>query len=168
MAKCFKVYLIGGSIPSKTKSGKFGNSCLCFDDKGKLQARFNKMHLCDISVKNQIAFSEGDMIEPGKTLAIFKTPYATVSPEEYLVWDCDLLRYSIPWTAYAACSQRGSWLHGVSSRPQQDIWSNVVWRPCCLQSHRYAELCGYLFTSYSPSRWAISWLWALSSSWPKG
>lgn len=37
------------------------------------------MHLCDISVKNQISFSEGDTIEPGSQLSVFQTPYATVS-----------------------------------------------------------------------------------------
>ena len=65
-AKENKVAIIGGSIPFKTTSkNKVSNTCLVIDTKGKIAARYDKMHLFDVALDKDYTHKESEHINGG-------------------------------------------------------------------------------------------------------
>ena len=77
IAKKYKKYIIGGSIP-ELKDDKVYNTTSCFDASGEIVAKYSKSHLFDVSVKGGIHCTESKHITPGENFAIFKTPYCKI------------------------------------------------------------------------------------------
>ena len=74
-AKRNAVWLIGGSIPLEASvPEKVRNSSLLFDDKGKLVARYDKIHLFGLDL-GQEHFNEARTIEPGDKIMVTDTPF---------------------------------------------------------------------------------------------
>lgn len=74
-AKKHKIWLVGGSIPLEaTVPNKVRNSCLVYDDKGKVVARYDKIHLFNLNLGNE-HYLEEDTIEPGKKIVTVDTPF---------------------------------------------------------------------------------------------
>ena len=72
-------YIIGGSIGEKSESGdKYYNTCVCFDRKGEILAKYSKMHLFDIDIPGRITFKESEFMLPGNTYCILETEYCNV------------------------------------------------------------------------------------------
>jgi predicted amidohydrolase len=68
-AKKNKVSIIGGSIPFKTdKKNKVSNTCLVIDTKGKIQTRYDKMHLFDVSLNEAYMLNESGHIKGGDSV----------------------------------------------------------------------------------------------------
>jgi deaminated glutathione amidase len=60
------VALVGGSIPLKTTSkSKVTNTCIVFDTKGVVVARYDKLHLFDVSLDGENTFEESQYIKRG-------------------------------------------------------------------------------------------------------
>jgi nitrilase len=77
-AKRHKIWLVGGSVPmAATTPGKVRNSCLVYDDKGKLSARYDKIHLFGLDLGNE-HYREEDTIEPGDQVVTVETPFGKV------------------------------------------------------------------------------------------
>jgi nitrilase len=63
------VAIVGGSIPLKTAdASRVSNTCLVFDPAGELVARYDKMHLFDVSVDEEHSFQESSYVEAGKNV----------------------------------------------------------------------------------------------------
>jgi predicted amidohydrolase len=78
MAKRHKIWIIGGSVPMEASSpDKVRNSCLVYDDKGKLVARYDKIHLFGLDLGNE-HFREETTIEPGDTVVVVETPFGRI------------------------------------------------------------------------------------------
>lgn len=74
-AKKHKIWLVGGSIPLEAStSNKVRNSCLVYDDKGKVVARYDKIHLFNLDLGNE-HYHEEATIEPGKKVVTVETPF---------------------------------------------------------------------------------------------
>ena len=74
-AKKHKVWLVGGSIPLESSvPNKVRNSCLVYDDKGKVVARYDKIHLFNLDLGNE-HYHEQATIEPGKEIVTVETPF---------------------------------------------------------------------------------------------
>ena len=74
-AKKHKIWLVGGSIPLEaTLPNKVRNSCLVYDDKGKVVARYDKIHLFNLDLGNE-HYHEEATIEPGKKIVTVDTPF---------------------------------------------------------------------------------------------
>ena len=74
-AKKHKVWLVGGSIPLMASvPNKVRNSCLVYDDKGKVVARYDKIHLFNLDLGNE-HYHEQATIEPGKEIVTVDTPF---------------------------------------------------------------------------------------------
>ncbi len=77
-ARHFKVWLIGGSIPLVASSpGKVLNSCLVFDDQGVQVARYDKIHLFNLSMGNE-SYDEAQTIEPGDKITVIDSPFGRI------------------------------------------------------------------------------------------
>lgn len=78
MAKKHKIWLVGGSVPLEASvPSKVRNSCLVYDDKGKLAARYDKIHLFGMDLGNE-RFREDKTIEPGDQVVVVETPFGRV------------------------------------------------------------------------------------------
>jgi nitrilase len=72
------IWLIGGSVPLEcTDPNKVRNACLVYDDKGKLAARYDKIHLFGFEF-GQERYSEERTIEPGRDVTVVDTPFGRV------------------------------------------------------------------------------------------
>jgi nitrilase len=75
MAKKHKVWLVGGSVPLEASvPDKVRNSCLVYDDKGKLVARYDKIHLFGLDLGTE-HYREEKTIEPGDRVVVVDTPF---------------------------------------------------------------------------------------------
>ena len=77
-AKKNKIWLVGGSVPLACDDPKkVRNSCLVYDDKGKLAARYDKIHLFGLDLGNE-RYREETTIEPGDTVVTVDTPFGRI------------------------------------------------------------------------------------------
>ena len=74
-AKKHKIWLVGGSVPLVASvPAKVRNSCLLYDDKGELVARYDKIHLFGLDLGNE-HFHEETTIEPGGEVVVANSPF---------------------------------------------------------------------------------------------
>lgn len=73
-----KIWLVGGSVPLEaSEPGKVRNSCLVYDDKGKLAARYDKIHLFGLDLGNE-HYREEETIEAGNQIVVLETPFGRI------------------------------------------------------------------------------------------
>ena len=71
------VWLVGGTLAMATNSPQHVRAaCLVFDDQGQQVARYDKIHLFDVSIRetNEI-YRESDTIDPGNQPVVLATPF---------------------------------------------------------------------------------------------
>jgi predicted amidohydrolase len=74
-AKKHKIWLVGGSVPLvSSDASRVRNSCLVYDDKGKLVARYDKIHLFGFDMGKE-HYSEQRTIEPGSEIKVIDSPF---------------------------------------------------------------------------------------------
>jgi nitrilase len=77
LARKLGIWLVGGTVPIKAADpGKVRAACLVFDDQGRRQARYDKMHLFDVHlVETDERYHESATIEPGTEVVVVDTPF---------------------------------------------------------------------------------------------
>ncbi|MBK6617682.1 MAG: carbon-nitrogen hydrolase family protein [Nitrosomonas sp.] len=74
-AKRLGIWLVGGSVPLVSPVlDKIYNSCLVYDQQGKLAARYDKIHLFGLALGNE-NFAEKRTIEAGNQVVALDTPF---------------------------------------------------------------------------------------------
>ena len=74
LAKRFGLWVVAGTIPIKGEGVKTRASCMVYDEKGLRVARYDKIHLFDVSVSEHETYKESAAIEPGNQLVVVDTP----------------------------------------------------------------------------------------------
>jgi len=76
----FDVWILGGSIPlkSRTNPKRVTNSSLLISDKGDIKARYDKIHLFDVTIQGDQKYEESQIVLPGKKVITAKTPWAKI------------------------------------------------------------------------------------------
>ena len=75
-ARSLGIWLVGGSVPLECANPeKVRNSSLVYDNKGKLCARYDKIHLFGFEMGKE-HYEEQRTIEPGKEVVTVDTPFA--------------------------------------------------------------------------------------------
>jgi len=75
-AKKFGIWLVGGTLPILVNdSQKIRSACLVFDNTGNQVARYDKMHLFDVTTNSNEQYCESEVFESGNKIIIIKTPY---------------------------------------------------------------------------------------------
>ena len=71
------IWLVGGTIPMVASvDNKIRAACLLYDDTGKLAARYDKIHLFDVSVMDSDeSYTESETIEAGDQAVVVDTPF---------------------------------------------------------------------------------------------
>lgn len=77
VAKKHGIWIIGGTVPLVANDGnKVRSACLVFNEKGERVARYDKVHLFDVSVPNtDEEYRESDTIEHGNKELIIDSPF---------------------------------------------------------------------------------------------
>lgn len=78
LAKYFGLWIIAGTIPIKGSGVKSRASCLVYDDKGMVVARYDKIHLFDVQVSSNESHQESAKIERGDSVVVVDTPIGRV------------------------------------------------------------------------------------------
>ncbi|MFC1748364.1 carbon-nitrogen hydrolase family protein [Pseudomonadota bacterium] len=71
------IWLIGGTVPMEVDdANKIQAACLLYNDKGERVARYNKMHLFDVSLEDGSEnYTESETIESGDDVMVVDTPF---------------------------------------------------------------------------------------------
>lgn len=70
------IWLVGGTLPIETDDpNKFRAACLVFDNSGYQVARYDKMHLFDVTTAPDEHYCESETIEAGHEVVVVDTPY---------------------------------------------------------------------------------------------
>ena len=123
-----RVWLIGGSIPMESSvPGKVRNTCLVFDKEGRQVARYDKIHLFNMSLGTE-NFSEERTIEPGNRVAVLDSPFGRIGlsicydlrfPELYrAMGDVDIIL--IP-SAFTATTGKAHWEPLIRARAIENM-----------------------------------------------
>ncbi|MDD5579198.1 MAG: carbon-nitrogen hydrolase family protein [Methylobacter sp.] len=77
VANKYSVWVVGGTIPvASSESHKVRAACLVYNDQGERIARYDKMHLFDVSVPGTTEmYRESDSIEPGSEPQVLDSPF---------------------------------------------------------------------------------------------
>lgn len=78
LAKEFGLWIIAGTMPIKGEGSKVRSSCLVYDNKGIVAARYDKIHLFDVKVSEQESHQESLTVEAGNQLVVVDTPVGKV------------------------------------------------------------------------------------------
>ena len=72
----YKFWIVGGSIPIKTKDKKkVTATTFVYDDKGKVRCRYDKIHLFDVKLPNSNeSYNESKVFAHGKKIHVIETP----------------------------------------------------------------------------------------------
>ncbi|HHB93371.1 MAG TPA: carbon-nitrogen hydrolase family protein [Thioploca sp.] len=75
-AKKFGIWIVGGTLPIlANKIQKVRAACLVFDNTGKQIARYDKIHLFDVTTDSNEKYCESEIFEAGNKIIVIKTPY---------------------------------------------------------------------------------------------
>ncbi len=79
MAKQHRVWIVGGTMPmASANPDKVRAACLLFNDEGLCVARYDKLHLFDVTVTEQEKYAESAAIERGDKIVSADTPFAKI------------------------------------------------------------------------------------------
>jgi predicted amidohydrolase len=79
-AKDLGIWLLIGSLGLKTDDpdGRFANRSFLIDSDGKVQARYDKIHMFDVQVTPEETYRESDGYRPGTRAVVAQTPFARI------------------------------------------------------------------------------------------
>lgn len=71
------IWLVGGTIPIRSQeSGKVYSACLLMNPKGELVARYDKIHLFDVTIEaSNESYTESETITAGDKIVVVDTPF---------------------------------------------------------------------------------------------
>jgi len=126
------VWLVGGTIPLKAiNDNKIRAASLLFDDKGQQQARYDKIHLFDVSLnEGQDNYEESLTIESGNEIVVVDTPFGKLGlgvcydlrfPEQFrYMLDQGVEILALP-AAFTAITGRAHWEVLVRARAIENL-----------------------------------------------
>lgn len=76
-AQRHKVWLVGGTVPMECNDpGRVRAACVVYDDKGNRVARYDKIHLFDVCLKDgKETYNESETIQAGSVPVVVDTPF---------------------------------------------------------------------------------------------
>jgi predicted amidohydrolase len=78
-AKAHQVWIVGGTIPiACADKNKVRAACLMYNPQGMMIARYDKIHLFDISLSEKDTYKESQTTEPGNKLVVIDTPFGKI------------------------------------------------------------------------------------------
>jgi nitrilase len=73
------LWLVGGSVLLKSANpARLRSACLVYDERGMRVARYDKIHLFDVTLPHGEQYRESSVLEPGDTPVVMDTPFGRV------------------------------------------------------------------------------------------
>lgn len=128
----YKIWLVGGTVPLVADDdNKVRAACLLYNDKGKLVARYDKMHLFDVSLEEGgERYTESDTIEAGRDVVVVDSPFGRIGlgicydlrfPEQFrAMLDQDMELLLLP-SAFTAITGKAHWEILVRARAIENL-----------------------------------------------
>lgn len=71
------VWIVGGTVPIESDiAGKVFSACLLYNNKGEVVARYDKIHLFDVTLEaNNESYTESETIDAGDEVVVVDTPF---------------------------------------------------------------------------------------------
>lgn len=144
-ARRHKLWLVGGTLSIKTtQPNRVRSACLLFDDQGRRVARYDKMHLFDVTLSNGEQYRESAVFESGTEVVVADTPFGKLGlavcydlrfPELFrAMLDRGAEVFAVP-SAFTALTGRAHWEVLVRARAIE----NLAWVIAPAQSGRHAN-----------------------------
>ena len=127
------IWLMGGSIPLQASvPDKIRAACLLYNPTGECIARYDKMHLFDVSVDSggDETYNESGTIEAGDQIVVAKTPFANIGmsicydlrfPELYRKMHTqDVNMITVP-SAFTATTGKAHWESLLRARAVENL-----------------------------------------------
>lgn len=116
LARDEAIWIVAGTIPLLTKDpDRVRNACLVYDDRGRQAARYDKIHLFNLSLGKE-SFCESATIEPGDRTVVVDTPVGRAALSVcYDIRFAELYRDLLPFdllcmpAAFTATTGRAHW-----------------------------------------------------------
>jgi deaminated glutathione amidase len=129
-ARAHGLWLVGGTIPLRTRGEKVRAACLLYDERGARVARYDKIHLFDVQLGNGERHFESNAFEAGDATVVVETPagrlglsvcYDIRFPELYRrLLDAGAEIVAIP-SAFTAYTGRAHWETLVRARAIENL-----------------------------------------------
>ncbi|WP_308388960.1 carbon-nitrogen hydrolase family protein [Acidithiobacillus sp. AMEEHan] len=74
----YGIWLLGGSIPLRAPDGRCFASLLVYDAQGRMQARYDKIHLFDVDLAGGESYRESATIMPGAQPVLVASPWGGI------------------------------------------------------------------------------------------
>ena len=73
----YNIWLVGGTIPlTSDEAGKVSAACLLLNPQGEVVARYNKIHLFDVTIEaSNESYTESETISAGDEVVVVDTPF---------------------------------------------------------------------------------------------
>lgn len=73
----YNIWLVGGTIPLQSEeTGKVFSACLLLNPKGEVVARYDKIHLFDVTIEaSNESYTESETIAAGNNIVVVDTPF---------------------------------------------------------------------------------------------
>jgi predicted amidohydrolase len=81
LARDAGVWLSPGTVPELDEDGNISNTAYVFDRDGRQAAKYRKMHMFDIQIKNGQHYRESDALTAGDSIAVFDTEFGKMGVE---------------------------------------------------------------------------------------
>jgi hypothetical protein len=75
LAKELSVWMQIGSLPIKVSETHVNNRAFVVNDQGEIVARYNKIHLFDVALKDKESYQESNAVKPGEQATIADLPW---------------------------------------------------------------------------------------------
>lgn len=125
------IWLVGGTVPLDCGApDKVRAACLVYDDQGSQVARYDKVHLFDVSLSREEQYQESKTIEPGDQATVLDTPFGRLGlavcydlrfPEQFrCLLDRGMQILAMP-AAFTAATGRAHWKPLVRARAIENL-----------------------------------------------
>lgn len=126
-----RVWLLAGTVPLRGDApGRVRASSLLYDDAGRLAARYDKMHLFDVSLETGETYTESKFFEAGDRVSVADTPFGRLGlavcydlrfPELFRrMLDQGATLFALP-SAFTAVTGRAHWEVLVRARAIENL-----------------------------------------------
>jgi predicted amidohydrolase len=131
-ARANNVWIVGGTLPIATQDpARIRSSCLVFNDNGEQVARYDKIHLFDVSLDaTGENYAESETIEAGDQLVVFESPFGRVGlavcydirfPEMFRKMHQQQVEIIALPSAFTATTGRAHWEQLVRARAIENL-----------------------------------------------
>jgi nitrilase len=125
------LWLVGGTVALRARAPeRVRSACLLFDDRGRRVARYDKIHLFDVSLERGEAYRESRSIEAGDEIVVAPTPFGRLGlavcydvrfPELFrAMLDRGAELFALP-SAFTATTGRAHWEVLVRARAIENL-----------------------------------------------